>query len=114
MRAVLDLVTAVKGKAFGVNVDVNGDRRAANFYDGCLEPHHIADEYRLLELDAIDRDRHERRFGVPAANLHFALCRDGACEVDVGQEHPAEDGPVPIGILGHHGKLDCNVWLGHS
>lgn len=98
---------------FGVNVDANGDRRAADFYDGSLEPHHVADEYRVLELDAIDRDCHERRFRVAAEELHFALRRDGSREVDVGKENATEDGPVSVGVLGHHRDLNGCVWLGH-
>ncbi len=38
------------GRALGVNVDVYGDRRAADPHDVRLEPYHVADEYRVLEL----------------------------------------------------------------
>src|SRR5262249_34866472 len=96
-----------------LDADVHGDRGAAEADRPRQEADHVADQHRLLELDAVDGDGDQER--LRAAGPDDLTPRpDGTRLVDVAQDHAAEDGAVRVRIPRHHHDLDGRVQLTHA
>ena len=68
----------------------------------------VADPHRAMELDALHPHRDQRLVRpIPAAD--FVMSADGAGQVDVAEDHPAENGPVRIGVARQHHGLEGQV-----
>ncbi len=71
-----------------------------------VEVHDISDVHRFVELNFPHRLCNE-----PVSR--DLSCLDGRSQVDVGQDHPAEDGAVGVGVLGQQQDPDSRNALGH-
>ena len=82
--------------AFGIRLDMDGDRGATDPGDFRITADQVADEHRLMELKGIDRDGDD-------AALRATSCDNAAGDVDLGHDPAAEDvtGGVGIGGPGH-------------
>ena len=97
----------------GHDLDAHGDRRPPESHAG-LEPDHVADQDRLLELDAVDGDGDDLGVRRAAAEGDLAAGGGGPGHVDVGEDDAAEDGAVRVGVPWHHDDLDGGVGVGHE
>ena len=72
-----------------------------------VEVHDISDVHRFVELDFPHRLCNE-----PVSR--DLSCLDGRRQVDVGQDHSAEDGAVGVGVLRQQQDPDSRNALGHA
>jgi hypothetical protein len=91
----------------GLDRHAHGNRRAPDPKRLGVEAHDIAEEHRLVELDLAHRLRHVPVRG-DLARFHRRR------QVDVRQDHPAEDRPHGVGVLRQQDHFDGGHALSHA
>ena len=102
-----DPLGGVGHPALGFDQDADGDRRPAEPDGLGVEADDVAEVHRRVELDLA------HRLGHVAVRRRLARF-DGRGQVDVRQDHAAEDRTVGVGVLGQQQDLDRGNAVAHD
>lgn len=84
---------------FGPYIYTDANRASTDFFGTAPEADYVADPCRLVKLDGVHGDCHITVSGL-ALGLYFCG------QVDPGEDHPAENITIGVGVLRQHDQAD--------